>query len=77
MYHSYFYRDAISVVVLLSDGDVCYQLDLCSFRQSFGAELNPPQLEAAILLMDKNHDGAISLQEFQAWWDKTEIVNVV
>ncbi|CAM9661752.1 unnamed protein product [Ascophyllum nodosum] len=51
--------------------------ELGKLLESFGAELNPPQLEAAILLMDKNHDGAISLQEFQAWWDKTEIVNVV
>ena len=55
---------------------VCFHLDLCSFRQSLGAEMKPAQLEAAVLLLDKDNDGYISLQEFQAWWGNA-IVNAV
>lgn len=45
--------------------------------QSLGAELRPPEVEAAAIMMDRDHDGQISLEEFKAWWIKTDIIDAV
>ncbi|CAM9662027.1 unnamed protein product [Ascophyllum nodosum] len=51
-------------------------VELGKLLESLGAEMKPAQLEAAVLLLDKDNDGYISLQEFQAWWGNA-IVNAV
>lgn len=39
-----------------------------SMIQSLGAQMRPAEIEAAIMIMDRNNDGKVTLDEFQAWW---------
>lgn len=46
-------------------------------RQSLGAMLRPTEVEAAIIIMDQDNDGKVTLAEFQAWWAKSSAPEIV
>ncbi len=39
--------------------------------------MRPTEVEAAIIIMDTDHDGKVTLQEFQAWWSKSDTPEIV
>ena len=47
--------------------------ELATVCVEMGTTLNKNELESALFLLDKNGDGKISLEEFQAWWGAQEI----
>lgn len=48
--------------------------ELGNLLASLGAKLRPTEVEAAVMIMDRNQDGKISLDEFQAWWSRYDAV---
>lgn len=39
--------------------------------------MRPTEVEAAIIIMDEDNDGKVTLPEFQAWWAKSDPPDVV
>ena len=46
--------------------------ELATVCTEMGTTLNKNELESALFLLDRNGDGKISLEEFQAWWGVQE-----
>eukprot|EP00903_Cladosiphon_okamuranus_P018909 g17391.t1 len=51
--------------------------EMGNLLESLGAMMRPTEVEAAIIIMDKDNDGKITLQEFQEWWAKAPMPEVV
>ncbi len=47
--------------------------ELASVCTELGTSMNKNELESALFILDKNGDGKISLEEFQAWWGAQEL----
>lgn len=47
-------------------------VNLVGFCKSLGGELRPTEIEAAVIIMDEDNDGKISLAEFEAWWSRRD-----
>lgn len=39
--------------------------------------MRPTEVEAAVIIIDSDNDGKITLQEFQAWWSTTSSPEIV
>jgi len=39
--------------------------------------MRPTEVEAAVIIMDTDNDGKVTLPEFQAWWSKSAVPEIV
>ena len=46
---------------------------MCKLCASLGSTLNHHELEAALILLDENQDGVISLEEFIHYWQNRDL----